>query len=67
HQPTPDPTEPSPGVVAPGVLGEDSVVAEKPAPRKGALSHTGVDVVGLFGAGVMLVLAGVVVTRRRRG
>ncbi|WP_152537106.1 NPXTG-anchored protein [Trueperella pyogenes] len=30
------------------------------------LSHTGVDVVGLFGAGVMLVLAGVVVTRRRR-
>ncbi|WP_461031206.1 endo-alpha-N-acetylgalactosaminidase family protein [Trueperella pyogenes] len=66
HQPTPDPAEPSPGVVAPGVLGEDSVVAEKPAPRKGALSHTGVDVVGLFGAGVMLVLAGVVVTRRRR-
>ncbi|MEW6974305.1 endo-alpha-N-acetylgalactosaminidase family protein [Trueperella pyogenes] len=66
HQPTPDPTEPSPGVVAPGVPGEDSVVAEKPAPRKGVLSHTGVDVVGLFGAGVMLVLAGVVVTRRRR-
>ncbi|UVJ54272.1 discoidin domain-containing protein [Trueperella pyogenes] len=66
HQPTPDPAEPSPGVVAPGVLGEDSVVAEKPAPRKGVLSHTGVDVVGLFGAGVMFVLAGVVVTRRRR-
>ncbi|MGV4290980.1 endo-alpha-N-acetylgalactosaminidase family protein [Trueperella pyogenes] len=66
HQPTPDPTEPSPGVVAPGVPGEDSVVAEKPAPRKGALSYTGVDVVGLFGAGVMLALAGVVVTRRRR-
>ncbi|MEW6899490.1 endo-alpha-N-acetylgalactosaminidase family protein [Trueperella pyogenes] len=66
HQPTQDPAEPSSGVVAPGVPGEDSVVAEKPAPRKGALSHTGVDVVGLFGAGVMLVLAGVVVTRRRR-
>ncbi|MEW6867335.1 endo-alpha-N-acetylgalactosaminidase family protein [Trueperella pyogenes] len=65
-QPGPDPAEPSPGVVAPGVPGEDSVVAEKPAPRKGVLSHTGVDVVGLFGAGVMLVLAGVVVTRRRR-
>ncbi|MEW6887067.1 family 20 glycosylhydrolase [Trueperella pyogenes] len=73
--PTPDPAVPGagevlplvPGVVAPGVLGEDSVVAEKPAPRKGVLSHTGVDVVGLFGAGVMLVLAGVVVTRRRRG
>ncbi|WP_406712451.1 hypothetical protein [Trueperella pyogenes] len=73
--PMPDPAVPGagevlplvPGVVAPGVSGGDFVVAEKPAPRKGVLSHTGVDVVGLFGAGVMLVLAGVVVTRRRRG